>query len=202
MGLEAKCHCRWSGGSGEVKALLETHELILRGDVKRRFPIAELSDIRASGGDLHFRHSADEIVLELGVDQARRWAKKIAAPPPSLAKKLGVSSTSKVMLIGPLRDGVLQEALKDAIATRKEEAGLSLAVVRNAQALEKALSRHESAAVGTPIWIVYEKGPKAAFGEGAVRSFMRGAGYRDNKVSAVSDTLTAMRYARKKTGKD
>jgi hypothetical protein len=202
MGLEAKCRCRCSGGSGEVKALLETHELILRGDVKRHFPIAELSDLRASGGDLHFRHSADEFVLELGVDQARRWAKKIAAPPPSLAKKLGVSSTSKVMLIGPLRDGVLQEALKDAIATRKEEARLSLAVVRNAQALEKALSRHESAAVGTPIWIVYEKGPKAAFGEGAVRSFMRGAGYRDNKVSAVSDTLTAVRYARKKNGKD
>jgi hypothetical protein len=120
MGLEAKCHCRWSGGSGEVKALLETHELILRGDVKRRFPITEISDLRTSGGDLHFRHSTDELVLELGVDQALRWAKKIATPPPSLAKKLGVTSTSKVMLIGPLRDGVLQEALKDAIATGRD----------------------------------------------------------------------------------
>jgi hypothetical protein len=202
MGLEAKCRCRWSGGSGEVKALLEAHELILRGDVKGRLRIAEISDLRARGGDLHFRHSADEFVLELGVDRALRWAKKIATPPPSLAKKLGVTSGSKVMLIGPLRDAVLQEALKDAIATRKEEVLLSLAVVHDAQALKKALGRHESAAVGTPIWIVYEKGPKAAFGEGAVRSFMRGAGYRDNKVSAVSDTLTAMRYARKENGKD
>jgi hypothetical protein len=79
---------------------------------------------------------------------------------------------------------------------------LSLAIVHDAQALEKALGRHESFAVGTPIWIVYEKGPKAAFGEGAVRSFMRGAGYRDNKVAAVSDRLTAMRYARTKNGKD
>jgi hypothetical protein len=202
MGLEAKCHCRWSGGSGEVKALLEAHELILRGDVKRRFPIAKISDLRTKGGDLHFRHSADEFVLELGVDQARRWAKKITTPPPSLAKKLGVTSTSKVMLIGPLRDGVLQEALKDAIATRKEEARLSLAIVHDAQTLEKALACHQSSAVGTPIWIVYEKGSKAAFGEGAVRSFMRGAGYRDNKVSAVSDTLTATRYARTENGKD
>jgi hypothetical protein len=200
MGLEAKCRCRWSGGSGEVKALLETHELILRGDVKRRFPIAKISDLRTRGGNLHFRHSADEFVLELGVDQAPRWAEKIATPPPSLAKKLGAAPTSKVMLIGPVRDGVLQAALKDAIATRKEAARLGLAVVRDAQALEKALRRHELSAVGMPIWIVYEKGPKAAFGEGPVRSFMRGAGYRDNKVSAVSDTLTAMRYARKKDG--
>jgi hypothetical protein len=201
VGLEARCHCRWSGGSGEVKALLEAHELVLRGDVKGRFRIAEIADLRTRGGNLHFRHSAEEFVLELGVEQALRWAKKIAAPPPSLAKKLGVTSTSKVMLIGPLRDVVLRVALKDGIATRKDEARLSLAVVHDEQALEKALGRHESSAVGTPIWIVYEKGPKAAFGEGAVRSFMRGAGYRDSKVSAVSDTLTATRYARIENGK-
>lgn len=73
---------------------------------------------------------------------------------------------------------------------------MSLAVVRNERALKRALGLHESLAVGTPIWIVYEKGPKAAFGEGPVRRLMRGAGYRDNKVCAVSDTLSGTRYAR------
>ena len=80
-----------------------------------------------------------------------------------------------------------------AIAAPGEDAGLSLAVIRDEAALRSALRRHESV---TPIWIVHEKGRKAAFGEGPVRSFMRGAGYFDNKVSGVSEGLSATRYAR------
>jgi hypothetical protein len=196
MGLEAKCRCRWSGGSGDVKALLEAHELILRGNIRRRFPISEISDLRTRGDNLHFKHSSVEFTLELGAEQALRWARKIATPPPSLAKKLGVTPTSKVMLIGPLEDVVLQEALKDGIATGMEEARLSLAVVYDEPALENALRLHESLAAGTAIWIVHKKGRKAAFGEGPVRSYMRSVGYRDNKVSAVSDAHSATRYAR------
>jgi hypothetical protein len=192
MGLEAKCRC--NGVSGEVKALLEAHELILRGEIKRRFPLASVSDLRTIGDELRFKNSAGEFALELGADQARRWAEKIATPPPSLAKKLGVSPTSKIMLIGPIDDIALQEALKDGIAAQKEEARLSLALVHDEPTLIHALDVHESSATGTPIWIVYEKGRKTPFGEGRVRSFMRGAGYRDNKVSAVSDTLSATRY--------
>jgi hypothetical protein len=202
MGLEAKCRCRWDGVSGEVKALLEAHELILRGEIKRRFPLADLSDLRTIGDELHFKNSAGEFALELGADRARLWAEKIATPPPSLAKKLGVASTSKVMLIGPIHDIALQEALKDGITTQKEEARLSLAVVLDEPTLIHALGVHESLAAGTPIWIVHPKGQNTSFGEGPVRSFMRGAGYRDNKVSAVSDTLSATRYTRIEDGND
>src|ERR1700677_3131664 len=200
MGLEAKCRCRWNGASGEVKAILEAHELILRGQVKRRFPLADLSDLRTIGDELHFKNSAGEFALELGADRARRWAAKIATPPFSLAKKLGVAPTSKVMLIGPIHDIALQEALKDGIAARKEEAGLSLAVVHDGPTLIHAPRVHESLAGGTAIWIVHGKGRQASFGEGPVRSFMRGAGYRDNKVSAVSDPLSATRYTRGEDG--
>jgi hypothetical protein len=202
MGLEAKCRCRCNGVSGEVKALLEAHELILRGEIKRRFPLASVSDLRTIGDELRFKNSAGEFALELGADQARRWAEKIATPPPSLAKKLGVSPTSKIMLIGPIDDIALQEALKDGIAAQKEEARLSLALVHDEPTLIHALDVHESSATGTPIWIVYEKGRKTPFGEGQVRSFMRGAGYRDNKISAVSDTLSATRYVSTKDRED
>jgi hypothetical protein len=196
MGLEAKCRCRWNGVSGEVKALLEAHKLILRGEIKRRFPLADLSDLRTIGDELRFKNSAGEFALELGADRARRWAEKIVTPAPSLAKKLGVAPTSKVMLIGPIDDIALLEALKDGIAAQKEEASLSLAVVHDEPTLIRALGVHESSAAGTPIWIVHRKGRKTSFGEGPVRSFMRAAGYRDNKVSAVSDTLSATRYTR------
>jgi hypothetical protein len=201
MGLEAKCRCRCNGFSGEVKALLEAHELILRGEIKRRFPLADISDLRTIGDELRFKNSAGEFALELGAHQARRWAKKISTPPPSLAQKLGVGPTSKVLLIGPIDDIALHEALKDGIAALKEEARLSLAVVHDEPRLIHALGVHESSTSGTPIWIVHEKGQKTSFGEGPVRSFMRGAGYRDDKVSAVSDTLSATRYARSKDRK-
>ena len=182
MGLEAKCRCRWNGAPGEVKALLEAHELILRGEIKRRFPVADLSDLRTIGDELRFKNSAGEFALELGADQARRWAEKIATPPPLLAKKLGVAPTSKVMLIGAIHDVALQEALKDGIAAQKEEARLSLAVVHDEPTLIRALSVHESLAAGTPIWIVHKKGQKTSFGEGPIRRFMRGAGYLSTAV--------------------
>lgn len=73
---------------------------------------------------------------------------------------------------------------------------MCLTIARNETALRTALRVHAMLPEHAPIWIVYEKGAKAAFGESAVRSLMRHAGYRDNKVSAISDALSATRYAR------
>jgi hypothetical protein len=196
MGLEAKCHGRWRRGSGEIKALLETHELIIRGAFKGRFRISDLRDVRMDGRDLCFRVAGDEIALALGADLAKGWAKKIATPPPSLAKKLGVGPSSKILVIGSLNEPALQEAVEGNTAARVDEAWLSLAVVKDEKMLDDALRAHQTLPSERPIWIVYQKGPRAAFGEGAVRQRMREAGYRDNKVSAVSDQLSAMRYAR------
>ena len=196
MGLEAQCRCRWGGGSGKVQVLLETHELIIRGELRRRFPIVELSEVRAEGHELCFKSAGDEFALDLGADRAGRWLKKIATPAPSLAKKLGVASSSKVLVIGPLEDAALREALAGGMAAGDEEARLSLAVVSDEKALQHALHVHEVLPRGTPIWMVHGKGPRASFGEGPVRKLMRDAGYKDNKVSAVSDSLSATRYAR------
>lgn len=40
MGREATCTCDWNGIQAEVKALIEPPELILRGAIRRRIPIA------------------------------------------------------------------------------------------------------------------------------------------------------------------
>jgi len=40
MGREATCACDWGGAKTEVKALLEPPELILRGSLRNRIPIA------------------------------------------------------------------------------------------------------------------------------------------------------------------
>jgi hypothetical protein len=195
MGLEAKCSCRCRDGSGAVKARLEARELIVRGQIKRSFLIADMKKVRVEGSSLIFQVADEEVALRLGADVAERWAKKIAKPPPSLAQKLGAGPLSRVLVIGALDEAALLDALRDHRTTRKEDARLSLAVVNDAKSLERALKVHETLPKRAPIWIVYRKGPRAMFGEGLVRKFMRDAGYKDNKVAAVSDDVSAMRYS-------
>jgi len=197
MGLEARCPCRWSDGSGEVQALLEARELIVRGDLKRTIPIAAITLVRVEGSELRLRVGTKEIFLGLGAARAERWAKKLAAPPRTLTQKLGVGPSSKALVIGTVEDPALRGALADSEVSRVEDARLSVAVVTNAAALQYALQVHATLPSGAPIWVVYGKGARAAFGEAPVRQFMRAAGYMDNKVSAVSDTLTATRYTRR-----
>src|SRR6201991_1957066 len=46
MGREAICECTFNGTTAKVKALLETHELILRGDIHLRAPLDSLHHVR------------------------------------------------------------------------------------------------------------------------------------------------------------
>ena len=129
---------------------------------------------------------------------ARSWAIKILTPAPSLAKKLGVGPACKAQVIGSLEDPALREVLTGSVVVDDDDAaGLSLAVVANQGALDRALGIHAATLTHKPIWIVHGKGPHAAFGEGAVRRHMRAVGYMDTKASAVSDTLSATRYSRR-----
>jgi hypothetical protein len=197
MGLEARCPCRWNDGSGEVRALLEARELIVRGDLKRTIPIAAITLVRVKGGELCLRVGTEEVVLGLGAARAERWAKKLAALPRTLAQKLGVGPSSKALVIGTAEDPALREALADGEASRAEDAHLSVAVISNTATLQHALQVHATLPRGAPIWVVHGKGALAAFGEAPVRRIMRAAGYKDTKVSAVSDTLSATRYSRR-----
>ena len=87
MGREAICACDWNGMKAEVKALIEPPELILRGGIRRRVPIAAMKQIKADGGRLHFMFNGEAVALDVGSDVAAKWAKALLTPPPSLAKK-------------------------------------------------------------------------------------------------------------------
>ena len=77
------------------------------------------------------------------------------------------------------------------------EATICIAVTPDEHSLASAIATHTKAPPGTMLWVVHGKVRDAAFGENAVRSFMRANGHIDNKVSAVSDALTATRHARR-----
>jgi hypothetical protein len=54
MGREATCTCEWNGKKCTVKALVEPPELILRGELRRRVPIAKMQSIKAECDQLRF----------------------------------------------------------------------------------------------------------------------------------------------------
>ena len=197
MGKEATCHCQWANREASCKVLLETHELIVRGAIRRRIPIATLTHVSVRGGQLHFRAGEEEVVLNLGSALAQSWAKKIAAPPPTLAAKLGISTATHLMLIGEFETEELKTAIAASGSTDGKEASLILALVATNRDLNYALDRYAALACSPPVWIIYPKGPNKPIGETEIRSTLRHEGFIDTKVASVSTTLTALRFIKR-----
>ncbi len=194
LGLEATCTCAVGGETAVTKVLLESRELILRAPLRRAVKIAEIRAVRIAGEVLLIETDEASLSLELGAATAIKWANKILTPAPSLAAKLGVGHASPALVIGEVSDAALAEAL-DGHDAGPDAAKLSVAIVASAAELDEALTRHAVLPKGSHIWVIHGKGAKAAFGDNAVRSHMRALGYRDSKISAVSDALSATRYS-------
>jgi hypothetical protein len=200
MGREAICVCEWNGAPARVKALLEPPELILRGDIRRKIPFTQIQQPASSGARLCFRFGPDKICLVLGEALAPKWAQTISSPPPSLARKLGIISGSKVRVLGALDDDALRDALLGAPLVTRGKADLFLARVNTPAELAAVFSKTEDLVkTGAPIWIVYRKGRGHAINEFDVRSAGLRAGIVDIKVAAVSPELTALKFVRRKS---
>jgi hypothetical protein len=199
MGREAICECTFAGANAEVKALLESEELILRGDIRMRAPLQALRDVRVESEFLCFNLDKHSVQLRLGAAAAKSWAKKIKTPPPSLADKLGITGKT-VRTIGPISDRALDSALNAAaqISTRHPE--LILAYVDTPESLATTLQDAKAQlARSVPIWLVYRKGPGHPLNESAIRTILRANGLMDTKVASVSAELTALRFSRPKS---
>jgi hypothetical protein len=195
MGREARCAATWGARRGDVTALLETTELIVRGAFAARAPLASLRGVRADGGTLFFRAGGDDVALVLGA-AAPRWAAAIATPPPSLAAKLGITA-KRVLVEGALDDDALAAAVATATRGDDRDAELIVARVDDADELARiATARRALLDAGVPMWVVYTKGARAPLGETAVRALLRERGLMDLKVASVSATLTALKFAR------
>ena len=199
MGREAECECEWNGTRCRVKALLEPPELILRGEVRRRLPFAELKQIRAVAEKLHFAAGDERFALALGSALAQKWVKALTTPPASLAKKLGISGNTVVRMIGTVDDDGLRAALSAARAVGGENADLILARVNTPDELEHTLrTTAKQLAARVPIWFIYPKGRGHALNENEVRSRGLAAGVVDTKVCAVSPALTGLRFVKRR----
>jgi hypothetical protein len=194
MGREAICDCTFADSTAEVKALLESDELILRGNIRMRAPLHALRDVRVESDFLCFNLGEHPIQLRLGAAAAKSWAKKINTPPPSLADKLGITGKT-VRTIGPISDRSLDSALNAAALVRAQNPDLIIACIDTPESLTATLREAKAQlARSIPIWLVYHKGPGHPLKESAIRTTLRAEGLMDTKVASVSAELTALRF--------
>ncbi len=198
MGLEAESELVHGGQSVHVKALLESHELILRGTVKKTLKFPDIANPHAVGDQLLFESGGEPYALTLPAGQADKWLKKLTSEPPSLAKKLGIDATHLALVEGKADDPAVAEALKGSTTTDRATASLGIAIATTPPELAAASDALIHALPHAHLWVIFPKGSASPLPESAVRSHMKALGYVDTKASAVSETLTASRFSPRK----
>lgn len=199
MGREAICECDWAGTTANVKVLLESTELIVRGDIRKRIPIKALNSVEAWSGWLRFNVDGEKVQINLGAPLAEKWVTAIKTPPPSLARKLGITNKPIVRIISDIADESLKEAIAEAGQISATNPELIVACVDTPESLAAALRQAKPQLLKSiPIWIVYPKGRGHMLDEATIRAALRGNGMMDTKVASISSALTALRFNLKK----
>lgn len=200
MGRELQCSVRYNGTRSTGKAILETDEILFRGDLRLRIPFASLKSVAAKDGELDLTWPNNSVVLELG-EQAEKWAHAILHPK-SVAEKLGVKPGSRISLFRLPSPELLQDARKSSAAFAEDKPLRDSDVIflgaETAADLARAKKLIPSLATSGAIWIVYPKGRKEIT-ELQVLAAGRIAGLVDIKVVGYSATHTALKFVRPKT---
>jgi hypothetical protein len=199
MGTELPCRATVGDRSGPGKAMLETSELVFRGDKKDfrfRIPFESIKKVVALGDRLVIDGPKVHVVLELGAKYAARWAEKIKNPPTRL-DKLGVTAESKVCVLGvddpQFRSELEARAPASNFGKLVDGSDLVFYGASRAGDLGKLAKLKESLAPAGGIWVVRPKGADT-ISEKDVREAARAAGLVDVKVCAFSPTHTADKF--------
>jgi hypothetical protein len=195
VGQEAICTVRHEGKSISGKALLETSELILRGDVPLKIPFSAITSIKAVDGELQVRTKSGVTVFVLGA-KAEKWRDRIANPK-SLIEKLGPKAEETVSVVGNFSGTFLQELKQAGALVANDKVPPATKWIFVDVEAKSDLSRIKAAAKSMKdamaLWIVYPKGQKHLT-ESDVRGAGLKAGLTDVKVASFSSTHTALKF--------
>lgn len=194
MGLEANILCHKSDDTYEIKAILESRELILRGALKMRILIKDILNTKVEIDILEFEYRDEKYRFELG-EAAQKWYQKIISPPKSLSQKFGLKSDSKIYSINSFSSDEINLALKNCQFADLENAQIIFAQIKTIDDLEFIHKKIAKLKSDFAIWLIYPKGKNVILKESDIRQFMRQNGFMDNKISAIDDVFTATRYA-------
>jgi hypothetical protein len=193
MGADLKCRARFDGKTSEGRALLETSEIIFRGDFRLKIPFKEMKKVSAANGELRVRFADGEAVFELRA-AATKWMDKILHPK-SLIEKLGVRPGQKITVLNVSDEDFLRDAAKTAEITNKlvKKCELIFFGAQSRAELKRVAALTKSLAPAGALWIVYPKGQKAIT-EMDVICGGRKAQLKDVKVASFSATHTALKF--------
>ncbi|MBP7814805.1 MAG: DUF3052 family protein [Phenylobacterium sp.] len=196
MGKDAQVRARFADGEDAGRLQYEAPKLLFRGAARRVFEGEALKGVRAEAGDLVL---ADGSRFALGDKAAASWADAILNPRSRL-DKLGVKPGMKVAVLNVADEVLADELTERGAAPVADLADLdllfyaadSLADLDRIPDLIPALTGKGA------LWIVSRKGKAANLKDVEVMAAARGHGLVDTKVVGFSDTLTALRFTRRR----
>lgn len=196
MGKDAQVAARFADGIDEGRLQYEAPKLLFRGAQRRVFEGEALKGVRADGGDLVL---ADGSRFTLGEKPAATWADAINNPKGRL-DKIGVKPGMRTAILG-VADATLAAELagRDAVPVN-ELTGLDLLfyAADSAEDLAKVGDLVPALADQGALWIVSRKGKAATVKDIEVMAAAKAVGLVDNKVVGFSETLTALRFVRRR----
>ncbi len=194
MGREAVCLARYKRESGEGKALLETDELIFRGDFRVAVPLREVTAATVKDGVLTLEWPAGRLALSLG-RSAEKWAEAIRSPK-TVVEKLGVKPGLRVVLVGRFETSFRTDVM-NALGEKpgvKPVPGLDLVFVLLVHEGDEDKLEDLVPAIfpDGAIWAVYPRG-RRDLSEDTVRKAARALGLVDIKLVKVSEKHGALK---------
>jgi hypothetical protein len=199
MGREVLCTVRTGSKRARGKALLETNEIVFRGEPQLKISLASLKSVSARDGALHLKWADGSAVFELG-EQAEKWAYKILHPK-TISEKLGIKPGMMIWAVG-IDDGDFVKELRATAnsfsdSTPIKDCDLIFVGAEKTADLARAGKLAESLAVAGAMWIVYAKGKQEIIEQHVLEAGKR-AGLVDVKVVSFSPTHTALKFVRPK----
>ena len=196
MGKDAQVRATFTDGADAGRLQYEAPKLLFRGAKRRVFEGEALKGVRAEAGELVL---ADGSRFALGDKAAASWADAILNPKSRL-DKLGVKPGMRVAVLNVADDALAGElAARDAAPVADLTdldllfyAADSLAELDAIPRLVPALADKGA------LWIVSRKGKAAALKDVEVMAAGKAHGLVDSKVVSFSDTLTALRFTRRR----
>jgi len=194
LGLEKTCEVEAGGKRATAKVQLESTELIIRGALKLKIPLAEVTGYEAKAGQLRVTRGRETIRLALGAD-AEKWALKIRYPRGRL-DKLGIKPGMRVAVLGiedPDFRAELRERTDDvAVGKPKKDTDIVIVALSDRKDLPRLEALKRTLKKNGAIWVVWPKGRKE-FREDDVRAYGPLAHLVDVKVMSFSDTLSGLK---------
>ena len=195
MGRETTCTARFGGRTSEGRLLLETDELVFRGDRRLIIPLEEVTSASVEDGWLEVVHGSERASFRLAA-QAQAWADRLRGPKP-LLDKLGVKEGMRVSVLRMDDAGFVAElrarGADVSVGRRRSNADLVFLGAEHRRDLARLALMESAIGRDGAVWVVFPKGRREIRDVEVIEAGVA-AGLVDTKVARFSESHTALKF--------